>query len=245
MIRTLFKAEAPFMDVQTGYGYQGVVMYDDNEDKVQCHICGEWFVHVGLHAFKKHKVKSDDYKIRFGLSLRTGLCSVGLSNSRRLATERAIERGEIRQDIATQSAKYGRLKYRSMKRRQNGAKIMQWVNAFGLCDLQIKNRYDIVKSIVGHEPYMSEIIKYDSKLYHCGIVKRYGNLENFKNKLGILSEKLPPSNKIETTELIASLRQFSHDNKRLPKVTDFNGRHKAFYRVFGSWKQALNIAGLK
>ena len=40
MIKPLYKAQAPFMEVKRGYGYQGVVMYDDAEDKVQCHICG-------------------------------------------------------------------------------------------------------------------------------------------------------------------------------------------------------------
>lgn len=245
MIKTLYKAEEPFMEVKNGHGYQGVLMYDDIEDKVQCHICGLWFNHVGLHASKRHKVSGDDYKITYGLSLGTGLCSIGLSNQRRIATEKAIARGEIRQDIASQSVKHGQFRERSKKRRQNGAKIMQWKNTYGLCDLQIVNRYNIVKSIVGHEPFMSEIIQYDKKLYHSGIVPRYGNLENFKNKLMILAVKLPPLNRIESTDLIASLRKFANENKRTPKVTDFAPRHKAFYRAFGSWSNALRTAGVK
>jgi len=245
MIRTMYKAEAPFMEVKSGHGFYGVVMYDDQNDLVQCHVCGLWFKHVGVHSYKKHKISGDSYKIQFGLSLRTGLCSVGVSNERRISTEAAIERGEIRQDIASQSAKVGLLKERSAKRRQNGAKIAQWSNKYGLCDLQIQSRYEVVKVIVGREPSENEIIKYDRKLFHCGIVPRFQNLTNFRKHLNISTDRYPPTNKIEAIDLIASLRKQAKESGTIPKVTDFNGQHKAFYRAFGSWKQALSVAGLK
>lgn len=243
MIKTLYKAQEPFMEVKHGHGYQGVLMYDDIEDKVQCHICGLWYVNVGSHTNQKHKVHADEYKMRYGLTLRTALCSVGLSNRRREATNKAIENGTIRPDIASKKASFNNQKKRSY--RQIGTQTNQYYNKNGLCDLQIVTRYNVVKSIVGHEPFMSEIIQYDKKLYHSGIVPRYGNLENFKKNLMIVAVKLPPLNKIESTDLIASLRKFAHENKRTPRVTDFAPKHKPFYRAFGSWSNALRTAGIK
>ena len=230
------------MDVRSGHGYQGVVLYDDVSDRVQCHVCGKFYQNVGSHANKKHQMSADDYKIKFGLTLRTALCSVGLSSRRREATNAAIERGEIRQDIATQSARHNKNRKRSY--RQVGVQTVQFFNRNGLCDLQIKTRYEVVEKMVGRVPTQNEIIKYDRKLFFCGIVPRYGNLNKFREEIGG-SYNHDPSNKISDTTLVAMLRKKSLEVGRRPKVTDFSGRHKAFYRVFGSWSGALRFAGLK
>ena len=36
MIRPLYKSVEPFMEVPMGHGFLGVVMYDEDDDKVQC-----------------------------------------------------------------------------------------------------------------------------------------------------------------------------------------------------------------
>lgn len=231
------------MEVKEGYGYLGVLMYDDVNDKVQCHICGKWFVNVGGHTSKKHKIPADDYKIRFGLTLRTALCSIGLSNKRRETTQDCIEKGLIRQDIMTQGAKYNRQKNR--RYRQSGVKTHQYYNRAGLCELQIKTRYEIVKKIVGDEPTQNQILQYDRKLFGCGIVPRYGNLNNFKKHIGVEPNPQLPPNTIPTLDLVAELRKAAHLLKRAPRVTDFMPKHKPYYRAFGSWSNALRTAGIK
>jgi hypothetical protein len=65
--------------VQNGYGYYGIILYDPSEDKVQCHICGKWYIQLGLHARYAHGVPAENYKQEFELGKR-GLCSVGYSN---------------------------------------------------------------------------------------------------------------------------------------------------------------------
>ena len=35
MIKPLYKAVEPFMEVKSGYGYQGVLLYDDIADRLQ------------------------------------------------------------------------------------------------------------------------------------------------------------------------------------------------------------------
>ena len=82
MIRSLYKAQEPFMLAPDGHGYMGVVMYDDVTDSVQCHICGKWFEHLGIHSVKGHKLSADEYKLRFGLTMRTALCGKEISTFR-------------------------------------------------------------------------------------------------------------------------------------------------------------------
>lgn len=231
------------MEVIKGHGYLGVMLYDDVNDKVQCHICGLWYAHVGKHAQMKHKVMADDYKQTYGLTFGTALCSVGLSAKKSSQTLKCIEAGTIRQDIAVKAAAYNKKTKR--KYRQVGIQTPQYSNRNGLCDLQIRHRYDIVRQIVGHEPTQNEIIKYDRKLFHCGIVPRWGNLNTYKEMIGVKPRERYAPNKLPIIEYVGRLRKFAKDNCRKPKTTDFKSKTTSFYRVFGSWSNALRTAGLK
>ena len=48
------------------------VLRDDGE-RVQCHACGEWFLHLGSHTFHGHGLTADAYRQRFGLMQKTKL----------------------------------------------------------------------------------------------------------------------------------------------------------------------------
>ena len=53
------------------YGELGVVR--DDGERMQCHGCGEWFLHLGSHVFQAHGLTADDYRREFGLMQRTRL----------------------------------------------------------------------------------------------------------------------------------------------------------------------------
>ena len=65
MIRPLYKVHEPFMDVTSGFGHLGVVMYDDENDSIQCHICGVWVKMLAQHARMAHGIKSEQYRQQF------------------------------------------------------------------------------------------------------------------------------------------------------------------------------------
>jgi hypothetical protein len=50
------------------YGELGVLAYDGTEDKVQCHICGEWFRALATHVLRTHGWTADEYRQEFGLN---------------------------------------------------------------------------------------------------------------------------------------------------------------------------------
>lgn len=56
------------------YGELGVLHHDDGE-RVECHCCGEWFIHLGLHIWHAHDVTLEEYKAIFGLPSQRGLYS--------------------------------------------------------------------------------------------------------------------------------------------------------------------------
>ena len=154
---------------------------------------------------------------------------------------RAIDDGKIVYKPQTR-ASYKRRKYR------NGQVTMSFKNSNGLCDLQMLTRYMVVKKIVGREPSHKELYKYDSPL--AGVIANRGGINKYKRSIGEATRsKARPS--IPDIELIAQLRKFAKDNKCRPRSKDFvvkkNGYSglTAFSDHFGSWNNALRVAGIK
>jgi hypothetical protein len=52
----------------------GVIEYND-EGKPKCEICGKYFSRVLSHVRQVHMLNEREYKIRFGLDLKKGICS--------------------------------------------------------------------------------------------------------------------------------------------------------------------------
>lgn len=63
------------------HGELGVLLEKDG--KVQCHICGNWYVELGRHTATKHKVNAETYRAYFGLAIGRALCPEWFSEKRR------------------------------------------------------------------------------------------------------------------------------------------------------------------
>lgn len=59
------------------YGQLGVLAYDAVEDKVECHICGQWFRGLNNHVLRTHGLTVDEYRMEFGLNRGQGLICEG------------------------------------------------------------------------------------------------------------------------------------------------------------------------
>ena len=235
MIRSLYKAQEPFMLATDGHGYLGVVMYDDVTDTVQCHICGKWFSNSGIHIAGKHKITSDEYKIRYGLTISTALCGVNVSKKLSVLT-----RDRMSKETMCNLLVIGRSKTRR-KVRQVGGLTVARQNKFGLCELQIKARYEVVKKIVGKDPNFNDLNRYDKKL--AGAMSQRGGLNKFREKIGVDSSGARPKED-DGLFLIARLRQQARDSGKTPSPRNFKGT-TSVYKKFGSWSNALRVAGLK
>ena len=67
-------------DGKVYYAPIGEVPYDADQDRVQCHLCDEWFrVIGGSHLIRRHGWTVDEYRQRFGLLKQDPTCAKGTS----------------------------------------------------------------------------------------------------------------------------------------------------------------------
>lgn len=247
MIRPLYKSVEPFMEVPVGFGYLGVVQYDDKEDKIQCHICGKFYTALAGHLVKHH-ISSRDYKEKFGL--RTGTPLAAMNFLRRQSEDvdkhlgmfkgrKMFKHGKDWQRPGMSSA-WIKKRNKAISKAKNS---MTFKNKLGLCDLQIKARYAVVKNIVGHIPLTSDFKKYDYRLM-IKAYRKFGDINSFRKWVGDNPITKGEAQTIPDIKLIAALRKFVTDNGRRPIAKDFTNSC-TYSAHFGSWNNALNMAGIK
>ena len=78
------------------HGERGVLASDG--EKVQCHLCGEWFVSLALHVRQIHDLTADEYREEFGLMRGTPLMGDGMREQRRRKLEAQVESGNLRRN---------------------------------------------------------------------------------------------------------------------------------------------------
>jgi hypothetical protein len=76
------------------HGQLGVLR--DDGSQAQCHVCGDYYGHLGGHAARAHDLTPREYKAIFGLSNRTGLIGPDLAQKRSLQAHRLVQEGVLR-----------------------------------------------------------------------------------------------------------------------------------------------------
>ena len=78
------------------FGRLGEVAYDPDEDRVQCHLCGEWLRQISSsHLHRTHGCTSAQYRDAFQLPLRGPLCAPSVSSAHRLSAQARIGRNRF------------------------------------------------------------------------------------------------------------------------------------------------------
>lgn len=254
MIRPLFKVHEPFLESPDKHGYMGVIMYDDSADLVQCHVCGEFRKSIGTHVRQAHKTNLDEYRDRYGLPLRGGLSAKSVTQKQSDAAskpERLKQLARSRKNIWKIPSIVRKMRNRKTRRRMRMAMArVARVNKKGLCKLQMMARYLVVKGIVRGEPTAEELKTHDPRLW--AKISNHGTLNSWRRENGI---PMRPQGQAHTAfgnlELIAALRRWRQENERSPSAEDFSRAQRGypsrapFLRAFGSWRGALNQAGIK
>lgn len=239
IIRPLFKAREPFQESKSGHGYIGVLMYNEADDTIQCHECGEFFKALGAHI-KSHSLSADAYRLRHGLNLNIALCG---------RTVAAMRRDNIKRQFFNHKKSRPKPMGRASPKRQHGTKAVSYQNKFGLCDLQMKTRYEIVRSIVGKMPTEAELRKHDHALYSA-IERRFGTLNTFRVSIGERPMTTAEYHMKPDFEIIGALRSKAMELERPPTTRDFakaakgSPHYDTILKRFGGWKTALHIAGI-
>ena len=249
MLRPLYKVREPFMDAPTGHGYLGVIMYDDDKDKIQCHLCGRWMSHMGTHVRQAHHETIANYREQFGLPLRGGLTSKSISNkqSKAASTPEQLARLEANRQPWINVPRTAAFKKRLKARLKQAHSRIAHKNKTGLCPAQQMARYLVVKKIVKREPTSEDIKKHDFTL-HAFFYNHKNTLNKWKQSKGIEVRAQCSRWKFGNLELIANIRRWAKAHKRSPGACDFDRgspSKTAYLRAFGSWQTALMQAGLR
>jgi hypothetical protein len=83
-------AKAPY--VMSGNSTLGALEYNEAQDVVKCHECGEWYKELGVHAYRTHGIKAATYKADRGISFGSSLSAIG---SRKLRAKSLRKRGLV------------------------------------------------------------------------------------------------------------------------------------------------------
>jgi hypothetical protein len=230
----LYKAQPPFMKNNEGFGVLGDVQVS-KDGKLECHICGKWYNFLGRHILS-HGMATRKYKENYGLPLTKGLVSRDISKNMRKSAVGRIEKMKEK----TEGRQY-------THKRKSGSSSAYYRNKYAACELQVVHRYEVVKKIVGRDPFDSDLITHDLSLRQI-IHDRFGSLNKFREKHGIQTRR-PGSQKIVTNlDIIAAIRKFYSEKNRVPMSSEFDCGQVVSKTVvlkrFGSWKNALVNSGV-
>jgi hypothetical protein len=74
--------------------FAGVLPYDGDEDRVQCHLCGGWFRALAPGHLRRHDTTADEYRALVGLNPRLPLTVASTSQLRARQLRERIETDE-------------------------------------------------------------------------------------------------------------------------------------------------------
>jgi len=231
---TLYNYKEPFMRFEEGFGYQGVLLFDGETDKVQCHLCGEWYEALAPHLKREHASTVRDYKDAVGLSQSTALIgekyrakliAAGLNSRLRNLTPGVKMTKEVR-------AKIGATLRRNVREKQNG---------HGTCPEQLLERIRLQSQELGRTPH------YDEIKGRSTVIKVWGSYKNVCDMLG-LTYTAPGGergrHKISDDVLLESVQLFITKHGRNPSSSDFRrkllaGSYQTYLERFGGIKKIL------
>lgn len=229
---TIYNYKEPLQKFKDGHGFIGALLFDEATDKVQCHICGGWFVSLSHHIWHTHGMKAYEYKDKVGLlrssaligeKMRAKLIANGLDkrlqNLRRGHKKTQAEKEKIR---ATLKANYAKAENKNLR---------------GTCHLQLAKRLQELKERLKRVPTTREIPFYESMIRAFGTTKKafeYAGLKYIgtQGQTGYHSKDLKP---ILLKFKIDYGRKASYSDCRrglIPSVGIFS-------MCFGSFKKAL------
>lgn len=225
------------MEFENGYGYQGVLLYDELDGSVQCHLCGKWFQSLGHHVNRVHDMKSSEYKYKVGLNQSSALISEKLR-------ERLIASGRASLQQRTENLQNSKKTPRKESKYPSNSREKQ--NKTGNCPMQLLDRIKEKAEELGRVPTALELEKTVSKKT---IKMVFGSMEKAIILAGYTPRKKGEGVSYKTytkDEIINIMRNFKDTHNREPLMSDSKRgllpSWGAFVTHFGSFTNAKKEA---
>lgn len=242
------KVQAPFMPVSQGHGYLGTLLYDENEDKIQCHECGDWFERLAPHLQSDHLLKARDYKEKYELNYTTALQIPSVSRKQSIRSEfmhrlnfETVGKEEIKQKMRDMQRK-GVLS----RKRRNFRFTVEMMNKYGSCPKQIEERFVNIIEKLGHTPSFDELRKEDHSLLSV-LYRRFKSYRNALAYFGLKGKRRFSHKEYGRKNIKLALEKFVDEERRLPNPQDtktgFLPDYETVRKYFGgSWIKARAYA---
>ena len=242
----LFKGDEPFTE---GDNNSPLGMLIEKDGKIICNECKNWFETLGFHLKHAHNLTAREYKIKYGMNLRVGLCNKKLSEyiSKRM-TETMKHRTSA---FKNESVRKLGPKINSTKQRINS---IQRRNSKATCPEQIKERINLLMLKFGDEFSIPQAREYDHTL--VDYAKRvYGSWNKMKEAFGIKPCGIGRNRKKNKANLIYDLRKYVETYGSLPfyknnsrenlKLNGFLYSKITYINHFGSMLKTYATCGIK
>jgi len=252
-ILTLKHYKEPLLAVKKkdGFGYYGAISISlDDGEKMQCHVCGKLYDHVGMHAYLSHDLRADAYRERFKLSPTTSLISEPMRQKLKAQMIRRMANMSKKERVGFMAkARAGR----ALRGRYQPKESLESKNKKGTCPDQLLAKIHECAKELGHTPSKKDFITYcDSQRYIHLIYKTFGSWSR-----ALEMAKLQPKEWVQNggprhysdEELLEYLVLFHQENQKIPTETDCRrglipDSHN-YKRRFGGLPQARKLAGIR
>lgn len=239
------KYQPPFIPTENGHGFFGVLIMDKEKDLVQCHICGEWHEILSTHIWAKHRLKANDYRMKFGLLKDTALIN------NRIRLQRSATMKKLREDYPDKCRRKFKKGNKESGNRAGWKKPQEVKNRYGCCFDQLIYKVKIAEQKLGRTPTTVELQKIYGGGFIAHIYNVFGGYMNLCKMIGLTPQPSSFNPKYSKEFLLKLLQNFKKEYGREPLCTD--GRRGLipdathFYRYFGKggFSKAKKMAGVE
>lgn len=236
----MYNYKEPFMRNETGFGFQGVLACDIENNVLECSLCGWWGKNLAHHIRREHNYKAKDYKIEFGLSMSSALCT---EDTRQMLIEAGVK---------SSKGKKGKMRTQKLiayRYRGGGVKkSIQERNKVGTCPAQLLDKIEKYSEQIGRRPSYNEFKK-DNQGTMASILLVFGSWNKAIEMLGWETSKRGVGfnqSSWNRESLLEMLRVFKEKHGRDPYCSDARRKlipsQNLYVREFGSFSKAKTLA---
>ena len=262
-ILTLKNYKEPLKEIppEEGIGWYGTLAMDVKTGKVQCHLCGDFLESLPGHIFNTHKIKTREYREKFGLAYSTALVS---ESQRMKLKEKTLQwlasmTEEEKREYIENAKRAGRVNAKKSRGTLGLKKTLEQMNKEGSCPDQTLDEIRKVKEEIGHIPSKGEFIQFKgSQRYVHLAYKHFGSWKKAIEMCGFGENEKRYENGGKTTgqkykqytdeELLEYLRIYAQEYGQVPTASDWKRdllpTHDTYIRHFGSIEEARQRAGV-
>lgn len=234
---TLYNYKEPFMPYQGGYGYEGVLLFDGIEDRIQCHLCGGWFEYLSHHLHGEHSMTARDYKSQVGLAPTTALISEKYrAKLIQAGTDKRMKNLRSPKSVSAATRKKisdGLKKWAASREKEN---------KMGTCPEQLLQRVRDKFEELGRTPTQKELKGYDTIRKVWGSYRRACEMAGIPYREPRTGRIRPQNYKYSEEEIVAWIVTYVDKNGKLPAVAVWNRMGSKVADRFGGWKYLCDKA---